>query len=78
MYLASVLEREYVVELYELQMIQGRFCCISCGRKWHSVFYGRIFSGKKMLSSLTSLHLLYKHVESEDEGICSCAHKSYG
>lgn len=49
-YLASVLEREYVVELYELQMIQESFCLISCGRKWDSVFYGKIFIGKKCFS----------------------------
>ena len=48
-YLASVLGREYDVKLYELQMVQGSFCFISCGRKWDSVFYGKVFSGKSAI-----------------------------
>lgn len=27
-------------------MVQGSFCFISCGGKWDSVFYGKVFSGK--------------------------------
>lgn len=47
---ASVLRKEYDVELWELQMVQGSFCFSSCGRECDSVFHGKEFSGKRCSS----------------------------